>query len=185
MKKIAYTLLMTTAFLFSSNLSTLYKLYEKQEYSKACDYALKNFNKKRNKNSEKYMTFYGLSCLETDKIDRIATPMLHLKMTKDARANAVYFSTILLQKKLLFQALVDKVSLADLHLPQTNFIVSKLFALFINKEYSLKEGVYSFKDKEKKDTKYQLYIETNKKNEKFMIIDIYKDEKFTHRYRYQ
>jgi len=185
MKKILYTLLMTTAFLFSSNLSTLYKLYEKQEYDKACDYAVKNFYKKRNKNSEQYITLYGLSCLETDKIHRIATPILRLKMTKDARANAAYFSTILLQKKLLFQALVDKVSLSDLHLPHTNFIVSKIFTLFINKEYSLKEGVYTFKDKEKKEMKYQLYIEENKKNEKFMIIDIYTDDKFTHRYRYQ
>jgi len=185
MKKTVYTLLMTTAFLFSSNLSTLYKLYEKQEYDKACDYALKNFYKKRNKSSEKYITLYGLSCLETDKIDRIATPMLRLRMTKDARANASYFSTILLQKKLLFQALVDNISLNDLHLPHTTFIISKIFNLFVNKEYSLKEGVYTFKDKEKKEMKYQLYIETDKKNEKFMIIDIYKDDKFTHRYRYQ
>jgi len=185
MKRIIYILLMTTAFLFSSSLSTLYKLYEKQEYDKACDYALKNFSKKRNKNSEKYITLYGLSCLETDKIDRIATPMLRLKETKDARANAAYFSTILLQKKLLFQALVDKVSLNDLHLPHTNFIVSKIFNSFVHKEYSLKEGVYTFKDKSKKEMKYQLYIEEDKKSEKFMIIDIYKDDKFTHRYRYQ
>jgi len=78
MKKILYILLMTTPFLFSSNLSTLYKFYEKQEYDKACDYAFKNFSKKRNKNSEKYMTLYGLSCVETDKIDRIAMPMLRL-----------------------------------------------------------------------------------------------------------
>jgi hypothetical protein len=185
MKKIVYILLMTTAVLFSSNLSTLYKLYEKQEYDKACDYAFKNFYKKRNKNSEKYMTLYGLSCLETDKIDRVAMPMLGLKSSKDARANASYFSTILLQKRLLFQALVDKISLSDLHLPYTHFIVSKIFSSFVNKEYSVKEGVYTFKDKEKKEMKYQLYIEENKKNEKFMIIDIYKDDKFTHRYRYQ
>jgi len=185
MKKIVYILLMTTAFLFSSNLSTLYKLYEKQEYNKACDYALKNFYKKRNKNSEQYITLYGLSCLETDKIDRIATPMLRLRMTKDARANAAYFSTILLQKKLLFQALVDNILLSDLHLPHTNFIISKIFSSFINKEYTLNEGVYIFKDKGKKEMRYQLYIETDKKNEKFMIIDIYKDDKFTHRYRYK
>jgi len=84
MKKIIYIFLMTTVFLFSSNLSTLYKLYEKQEYTKACDYAVKYFYKKRNKNSEQYLTLYGLSCLETDKIHRIATPMLRLKNTKDA-----------------------------------------------------------------------------------------------------
>ena len=176
---------MTTVFLFSSNLSTLYKLYEKQEYTKACDYAVKYFYKKRNKNSEQYLTLYGLSCLETDKIHRIATPMLRLKSTKDARANSAYFSTILLQKKLLFQALVDKTSLKNLHLPDTNFILSKIFSLFVNEEYILKNEIYTFKDTKKKEMKYQLYIKENKKKEKQMIIDVYKDDKFTKRYSYK
>lgn len=185
MKKIIYLLLMTTAFLFSSNLSTLYKLYEKQEYTKACDYAIKYFYKKRNKNSEQYLTLYGLSCLETDKIHHIATPMLRLKSTKDARANAAYFSTILLQKELLFQALIDKISLKNLHLPNTNFILSKIFSLFVDEKYILKNDVYSFNDLEKKEMKYQLYIKENKKKEKLMIIDVYKDDKFTKRYSYK
>jgi hypothetical protein len=185
MKKIIYILLMTTAFLFSSNLSTLYKLYEKQEYKKACDYAVKYFYKKRNKNSEQYLTLYGLSCLETDKIYRIATPMLRLNSTKDARANSAYFSTILLQKKLLFQALVDKTSLKNLNLPRTNFILSKIFTLFVHEKYVLKGDIYTFKDEENKEMKYQLYIKENKKKEKQMIIDVYKNDKFTHRYTYK
>lgn len=185
MKKILFTLLLTTAYLFSSNLSTLYKLYEKQEYTKACDYAVKHFDKKRNKNSDQYLTLYGLSCLETDKIYRIATPMLRLNSSKNARANSAYFSTILLQKKLLFQALVDKISLKNLQLPRTNFILSKIFTLFIHEKYVLKADVYTFKDEKKEDLKYQLYIEENKKKEKIMIIDIYKDDKFIHRYSYK
>lgn len=176
---------MTTAFLFSSNLSTLYKFYEKQAYVKACDYAVKHFYKKRNKNSNQYLTLYGLSCLETDKIYRIATPMLRLKSNKDARANSAYFSTILLQKKLLFQALVDKVSLKNLHLPNTNFILSKIFTAFVNEQYILKADVYTFKDEKKKEMRYQLYVKENKKKEKQMIIDVYKDDKFTHRYSYK
>ncbi|CAA6809070.1 MAG: Unknown protein [uncultured Sulfurovum sp.] len=183
MKKLILTILMTTTFLFSSNLSTLYKLYEKQEYSKACDYAVKYFNK--NKNSEQYVTLYGLACLETDKIHRIATPMLRLKETKDSRENAAYFSTILLQKTLLFQALIDEVSLTDLHLPTTNFILSKIFKLYVKKEYVLKDNIYIFMDEQKKEMKYQLYIEETKKHKKYMIIDIYKDDKFTRRYRYE
>lgn len=184
MKKIIVILLMTTAFVFSSNLSTLYKLYEKQEYDKACDYAVKYFYKNKNKNSDQYLTLYGLSCLETDKIYRIATPMLRLTSSKDARANATYFSTILLQQKLLFQALLDKTPLTDLHLPSTNFILSKIFADFVNKEYSEKDGIYSFKDATKKEMKYQLYIEESNK-QKQMIIDIYKDDKFINRYKYK
>lgn len=185
MKKIIYTLLMSTGFLLSSNLSTLYKLYEKQEYTKACDYAVKYFYKKRNKNSEKYMTLYGLSCLETDKIHRIATPMLRLNKTKDARANSAYFSTILLQKKLLFQALLDKTSLKNLNLPRTNFILSKIFILFVKEEFILEGDRYTLKDEKNKELRYQLYIKENKKKEKQMIIDVYKDDKFTHRYSYK
>lgn len=182
MKNIFLVVVALSAFLSASSLSKLYKMYEKQEYTKACDYGLKYFNK--NKNSEDYLTLYGLSCLETDNIHRIATPMLRLKKSKNARANAAYFSTILLQKKLLFQALVDNTSLENLQLPTTHFILSKIFTLFTKKEFILKDNIYSFEDSEKKEMRYKLYIQENQKKEKQMIIDIYKDDKFTHRYRY-
>ena len=183
MKNILFFMLFTSLFLPASNLSKLYKMYEKQEYDKACNYAMKYFNK--NKNAENYLTLYGLSCLETNNIERIATPMLRLKKSKDARANAAYFSTILLQKELLFQALVDKISLKNLQLPNTEFILSKIFTLFSQEKYSLKNEVYTFKDKEKKEMKYKLYIKENSKKQKQMILDIYKEDKFTHRYTYQ
>jgi hypothetical protein len=180
--KILLALLMISTSLFSSNLSTLYKLYEKQEYDKACDYAHKYYYKKRNKSSENYLTFYGLSCLETNNISRVAIPMTALTQTEDARANASYFGTILLQKQLLFQALIDKKSLGDLHLPTTNFILSKLFTLFIEKKYIIEDEVYTFKDS---DFLYHLYIKKGKKNRQYMVIDIYKEEKFTKRYQYK
>ncbi len=183
MRTIFLSLFILSSLASASNLSKLYKMYEKQEYDKACNYAMKYFTK--NKNSEDYLTLYGLACLETDNIHRIATPMLRLKKTKDARANAAYFSTILLQKELLFQAMVDKISLSNLQLPNTNFILSKIFTLFSKKEYAFKNDIYNFKDKEKKEMAYKLYIEESKKKEKYMILDIYKDDKFTHRYRYQ
>ena len=177
--------MMTTLFLFSSNLSSLYKLYEKQSYEKACNYGIKYLYKNHNLSNEKYLTLYALSCLETDKIDRIAVPMIHLKSTKDARANASYFGTILLQKQLLLQALVDKKELYDLHLPKTNFVLSKIFYLFMQKKYELKNKVYKFQDAQKENMSYQLYLQKSKKNRKNMIIDVYKDDKFIQRYRYE
>ncbi len=177
-------ILMTTLFAFSSNLSNLYKMYEGQEYTKACDYASKYYYKKENKSNEKYVTLYGLSCLETDKINRIATPMIQLNSSATARANASYFSTILLQKQLLRQAIIDGKKIDDLHLPTTTFILSKIFNLFVNKEYILKDGIYRFKDKSNKEKTYKLYIDKSEKRSIYMIIDIYKDEKFIKRYRY-
>ena len=183
MKAILF-ILMTTSFLFSSNLSKLYKMYESQEYDKACDYAMKYYYKKSNKNDEKYVTLYGLSCLETDNIHRIAIPMIQLKKTVSARANASYFSTILLQKQLLQQAVIDGKKIDDLHLPTTNFILSKIFNLFVNKEYILKDNIYRFEDKKNSEKTYKLYMDKSKNNNQYMIIDIYKDEKFIKRYRY-
>ncbi len=177
--------LMTTLWLFSSNLSTLYKLYAKQEYNKACDYGRKYLFKNKNIDNEKYLTLYGLSCVETDNIDRISFPMTHLKSTKEARANASYFGTILLQKELLFQALVDKKEIYDLHLPKTKFVLSKIFYLFMKKEYTLKNEVYRFKDEKKENLSYQLYIKRDKKNRVSMIIDVYQNDKFTKRYNYR
>lgn len=170
---ISFTIL--SSYLLSSNLSTLYKYYEKQEYDKGCDYGKRHL--KRNIKSEKYLTLYGLTCLETDNIDRIATPMRELRETKESRENASYFATILLQKQLLKQALLDKKNLQQLNLPKTNFILSKIFNMFVDKRYKLKESVYTLEDRDKK---YKLYIE-----KKYLIIDIYQNNKFTKRYRYR
>ncbi len=180
--KLLSTLLLTTIFLFSSNISNLYKLYEKQEYDKACDYAHKYFYKKQNRDSQNYLTLYGLSCLETDNIARVAIPMTRLTKSKDARANASYFGTILLQKQLLYQALMDKKPLVELHLPTTDFIISKIFNLFVKEKYMLEDNIYRFKDGDKI---YQLYIKRAKRNHQYMVIDIYKDDKFTKRYQYR
>jgi hypothetical protein len=168
-------LTLLSSFLFSSNLSTLYRLYEKQEYDRGCDYGKKYLNK--NRKSEKYLTLYGLTCLETNNIHRIITPITELKDTESSRENASYFATILLQKQLLKQALIDGKKLGDLNLPKTNFILSKIFKKFVNEEYELKENIYKLEDGDKM---YRLYIE-----QKHLIIDIYKNGKFTKRYRYK
>jgi len=181
MKKVVLIVIYSLSFLYSSNLSTLYNYYTHQEYDKGCDYAMKYYNK--NRDNEKFVTLYGLSCLETDNIYRIATPMIVLKDTKASRENASYFGTILLQKQLLKQAILDNKPLGDLRLPKTNFVLSKIFNLFVNKRYVLEDGIYKLQDAQNKDIKYQVYIE--KENKNYMIIDIYQNDKFIKRYRYK
>jgi len=174
-------MIFSLSFLYSSNLSILYNYYTHQEYDKGCDYAMKYYNK--NKDNEKFVTLYGLACLETNNIHRIATPMIVLKKTKESRENASYFGTILLQKELLRQAIVDNKTLGDLRLPKTNFVLSKIFNLFIAKKYLFKDGIYKLEDSQNKNIKYQVYIEKESKN--YMIIDIYQNDKFIKRYRYK
>ena len=167
---------------YSSDLSTLYHYYENQEYDRGCDYAMRHYNK--NKDDEKFVALYGLSCLETNNIHRIATPMIVLKKSKSSRENASYFGTILLQKQLLKQAILDGKDLGNLRLPKTNFVISKIFNLFVEKKYTLKDGIYRLVDSQNGDIKYQVYTQKDK-NIDYMIIDIYKSDKFIKRYRYK
>ena len=177
-----FLLTLLSSLLFCSNLSDIYKLYEKQEYEKGCDYGAKYYSK--NINSENYLTFYGLSCLETNSINRLAQPMVKLGRTKELRETASYFATILLQKQLLKQFLLDGTELGNLKLPKTNFVLSRIFNLFVKQEYSVKDDTYILVDSDKKDIRYEVYIKESKKNINYMIIDIYQGDKFIKRYQY-
>ncbi len=186
MKKIFLYLLLSLS-VFASNLSDIYKLYEKQEYDKGCDYGEKYYTK--NIDNEKYLTFYGLSCLETNSIGRLAQPMVKLDGSRELRETASYFATILLQKQLMKQFLIDGKELGSLRLPKTGFVLSQIFNLFVKKEYvtkkdSIKENIYILVDKDKKDIRYEVYIKEHEKNRNYMIIDIYQNDKFTKRYQY-
>lgn len=181
MKKI-FLLTVMASFLISSNLSEIYKLYENQEYEKGCDYGARYYTK--NINNENYLTFYGLSCLETNSLNRLAQPMVKLGGTKELRETASYFATILLQKQLMRQFLLDGKELGNLKLPKTDFVLSRIFNLFVRKEYSLKGDTYNLVDSAKKNIRYEVYIKESNKHKNYMIIDIYRDDKFTKRYQY-
>ena len=171
-----------SSLLFCSNLSEIYKLYENQEYEKGCDYGAKYYS--RNVNNENYLTFYGLLCLETNSLNRLAQPMVNIGETKELRETASYFATILLQKQLLKQFLLDGKKLGELKLPKTDFVLSRIFNLFIKQEYRVEGDIYILVDKDKKDIRYEVYIKKSKKNINYMIIDIYQGDKFTKRYQY-
>ena len=178
-----FLMLFFPLWLSASPLSKLYNFYEKQEYDKGCDYGHKYYTK--NSKSEKYATLYALSCLETNNIDRVARSMLSLNSSKESRENASYFTTILLQKELLMQAILDDKPLGDLVLPKTSFYLSKVFDGFVAKRYTKDGEAYYLKDSDNPERYYKIYIETTKNKEHYMIIDIYEKEKFTKRYRYK
>lgn len=99
-------------------------------------------------------------------IDRLAVPVTGLRKTKEARANASYFSAILLQKKLLYHAVVDGVDISGLKLPTTDFVLSRVFDLYSNKQYLEKEGTYTLNDDE---TTYKMFVIDDDKFKKLII----------------
>jgi hypothetical protein len=163
-------------FIFLTNLyadvkQDMFNFYQNKQYSKACTIGFNYF--KRYKRDEAYASLYGFSCLNSDYIDRLAEPITVLKFSKDARANAAYFSIILMQKKLLYHALLDNYPLSKLKLPTTDYVLSKVFDLYAQLGKHKKRTFYLFKDKKDKKLTYKLYLIKDNDISKMVVEEIY------------
>lgn len=177
MKKIILLTILAST-LFSYSLQEFYSDYKKGSFLQACKKGVGIFNKY--KNDEEYLTVYSFACLKSDMIDRLAVPITGLRGSKEARANASYFSAILLQKKLLYHAVVDGVDISGLNFPTTDFVLSKVFDLYSQNKFTKEDDIYSLKDGQKH---YKMYIVEDKRFKKLMI-DEYIGQKLikTHSY---
>ncbi|NOQ30720.1 MAG: hypothetical protein GQ570_06320 [Helicobacteraceae bacterium] len=179
--RLVLLLLLALSTIFANQTSELLKRYENAEYKQICtDYSsnIKNYRK-----SEKFVLLYSFSCLEAGYIDSLAVPITMLKYSKDARDNASYFATILLQKKILYNALIDDVDISSLRLPTTTYILSKVFDLYVKNKNNPVDGVYRLDDTQDADTFYKLYI-SSRSHIKKMVIEVYKNKKLENRYIY-
>ncbi len=167
MKKFLLLAILFLAFSNASDLQKLYGLYQDKKFKQACQLGLRMFD--AHKKNSKFLMLYGLSCLKADYIDRLAVPLTGLRYSRSERANASYFATILLQKKLLYHALIDNIDISHLKLPKTDYILSKVFDLFTQKRYKKIDDKYYFVSKEKPDFMYVLYIESDGKVNKMII----------------
>jgi hypothetical protein len=151
----------------------MFHLYQNKNFSAACVKGLNAFS--ANKDDEEFLSMYSFSCLYSDYIDRLAVPITMMKHSKEARANAAYFSVILMQKKLLFHALLDNYNLSSLKLPTTDYILSKIFDLYSKLGQHEPKAYYLFQDKDDKKITYKLYIlkSENKNSDKVVLEEFY------------
>jgi len=149
----------------------MFTLYQNKNFKKACTMGFKHFS--RYKKDEAFVSLYGFSCLHADYIDRLAIPMTTLKHTAEARANAAYFSVIVMQKKLLYHALVDGYNLSNFKLPTTDYILSKVFDQYSHLPKNEKRSFYIFKDPKDKKLSYKLYLVKERGVSKMVIEEFY------------
>jgi hypothetical protein len=176
-----FTLILLTTMLQADVKQELFKLYQDQQYKAACSKGLINFHNYRR--DEEYVSLYAFSCLKADFIDRLAVPVSVLKYTEEARANAAYFSVILMQKKLLYHALIDGYDLSEVRLPTTDYVLSKVFDLYAQDQEGGKRDVYVYRDPTSPKLSYKLYL-TQPGKVKKMVIEEYYDTIMTHRHIY-
>lgn len=122
-----------TAVFFLSSLhadvpNQMLQLYQNGAYTQACALGVQNF--KLIQPNEAHTSLYAFSCLNADQIDRLNTPIKSLYQSPEARANASYFSLLIMQKRLLIQALYDGYALKQLKLPTSAHLLSRIFDLY-------------------------------------------------------
>ncbi len=168
--KIILTLLMVIN-LYAGTKETMLSLYQNGKYKDACHVGFKDFTK--NRQDESYVSLYAFSCLESDYIDRLSIPIALLKYSKESRSNSAYFSIILMQKKLLYHALVDDYDLSSLNLPTTEYVLSKVFDLYAKLGKHEPRNYYIFEDEKDSKLTYKLYVVQENELQKVVIEEYY------------
>ena len=156
--------------LFGDAKQEIFNLYQNKQYENACNLGFNNINSYGN--DEDYISLYAFACLKADAIDRLTLPIIKLKYTKESRANGAYFSIIMMQKKLLYHALVDGYKLSSLNLPTTDYVLSKVFDLYSKLEELPSKEVYTFEDKDDKKLTYKLYLQKDERLSKIVIEEL-------------
>ena len=134
-------------------------------------------------NDENQIAKIASSCLNADYINILGSLQIKLRNSKQARVNAVILSSILLQKRLIYQAMFDDADISTMALPVIDHPLSHTFVALRDKSYTLLSSspkVISF-DVGKK--KYKVYIEDSKKSR--IVIEITNEDqtKEEHKYR--
>ena len=169
-----FILLFSPILLFGANIKQrMFDLYENERYEDVCNLGFHNFG--RYIKDEDFLSLYAFGCLKSDFIDRLSLPISLLKYSREARANSAYFSVILMQKKLLYHALVDNYPLQKYKVPTTDYILSKIFDYYVALGEHTPRNFYLFNDKNNKKLSYKLYLVKDEEPYKMVIEEYYDD----------
>ena len=177
MKKVTF-FLFVASFAYALSVETLIQYYKEKNYYDVCQGGLKLF--KKIQKDENLLSMYAFSCLYVDKIDRLYLPSMVLGKTAESRHNRAYFSLIIAQKNILVSALVDGEDYEGLNVPNTDYILSRVFNLYFQKKYKKVDNRYIMQDDR---GKYTLYTKKGKRNTWVIIEEERNGKKYIHKYR--
>ncbi|MGD9719510.1 MAG: hypothetical protein AB7U24_09725 [Sulfurimonadaceae bacterium] len=166
-----FLLFFLTLCLYGDTKTDMLHLFQNKKYEQVCNLGFENFTAYQK--DEEFISLYAFGCLYSDFIDRLAIPVAMLKFSQESRANAAYFSTILMQKKLLLHAMSDNYDLSALNLPTTDYVLSKVFDLYAKQGKHSPRALYLFEDPQNPKITYKLYLEKDEKLNKIIIEEFY------------
>lgn len=165
------------ASLYAYSYTELLKDYEIKNFEKVCSQGSTLLIK--NEKNENILTAIGDACAKVDAINPLGNVVKNLITTPEYRENGSYFATLVLQKKLIYQFMLDGINLKELRLPRTEHVLSRVFEELAKGNYTVSE--------------HRVYITTPSMNyllwlsedqPKKVYIDELKDGKLVNRHWY-
>ena len=181
MKKLTFLLFFSSLLLQADSKLDTYKLYQDAKYEEACQMGEKILE--QYKDDEEFISLYAFSCLNADYLDKLSIPITALKKSPEARANAAYFSVILMQKELLMHSLSDQYDLKPVKLPTTDYVLSTVFDLYTKDTGPKDRRRYNYRDPDDAKKSYRLFVTKSAPAPK-MVIEEYYDKIMTQRHIY-
>lgn len=178
--KIFLSLSTFTTIIFADIYADFNKHLKAQEYFAACKDGKSIYLK--GENNQEILSAIGEVCLKADYIYVLAMIQNRLRTSKDARNNSVIFSSIVLQKRLIYQFMYDNVDISTLALPVIEHPLSYAFVAIRDKEYRVISETPKIITFDRESKNYKVYIDFKAKGR--VIIEEYSPDAktITHRY---
>jgi len=152
------------------------KEYDNKNFTKICVYGHNHFN--QIKNNEDILSLVGFACVKRDYFIYLPPIINQLKYTKKSRDNAIYFSLLFFEKKLLISYMLDNLDLSYYRLPLIDHPISFVMTNLINKNFTKQNNMIIINQN---DTTYKVY----KNDEQKVFIDVYKNGNFVESHWYR
>ena len=109
--------------------------FKAKKYNKVCDKGSRVYY--GGYTDENFVSLVGVSCAKVDRINILGMFQRSLVETEASRENASYFSTLILQKRLIYQFMIDDLDLSHLKLPASTHLLSRVFEKLSSAQYKV------------------------------------------------
>jgi len=117
------------------DISSFINDFKAKKYNKVCEKGSKVYY--GGYTDENFVSLVGISCAKVDRINILGMLQRSLVETPSSRENASYFSSLILQKRLIYQFMIDGLDLSDLKLPASTHLLSRVFEHLSTNQYKV------------------------------------------------
>jgi len=163
------------------DISSFIKDFKAQKYNRVCEKGSRLYY--GGYKDENFVSLVGISCAKVDRINILGMLQRNLVELPSSRENASYFSSLILQKRLVYQFMIDGLNLSHLKLPSSSHLLSRVFEQLSNENYTLLSSSPKLVEIADNGRKYILSVSDD--TPKKVLIDEYKADGTLERHWYQ